>query len=405
MHILYFHQYFNTRQSTGGTRSYEFARRLIIAKHDVTIVTSGAQQNLSSVDEVDGIKVIRLKAGFIGNFQKTKIGYKARILEFLKFAILSCFVVGKISKPDIVFATSTPLTIGIPGFWASFWYRVPLVFEVRDLWPEAPIQIGAIKNPVIISLGKWFERHIYKYSSHIIALSPGIRNSIINAGMPPDKVTMLPNSSDLDLFSPSIDGTAIRKKLSLENKFVCTYFGAMGEANDLTFVAKAAKILNDQRERNILFVLHGDGKRRVWLEKYRRKYSLPNILFSDPVSDKTYVAQLAAASDLLMTIYKDLPVLYTCSPNKFFDSLAAGKPVLINTPGWLKELVELNKVGLAVKPGNAEDIAEKVKFLSKRPDLCREYGKNARKLAERQFSRDILAKKLEIVFLNVAKEI
>jgi glycosyltransferase involved in cell wall biosynthesis len=407
MHILYLHQYFKTPQEVGGTRSYEFAKRLVEAGYSVTMITAQDHsqpwtgKGLLSRRVIDGIDIVEVRAGYRNGSYGTTLPYHKRILAFLQFAVLSCWAVLNVSKPDVVFATSTPLTIGIPGIVASRRWRIPLVFEVRDLWPEAPIQMGALRHPVLIAITRRLEQIIYRSYSHIIALSPGMAAGIRDAGIAAEKISTIPNASDLTLFRPDVDGSEFRKRYELHERFVCSYFGTMGEANDLTYVLQAAQILQAQGDSRIAFVLHGSGKRRDQLKAFCAQHQLTNVVFSDPVPDKSAVARLAAASDVCMTIYKNVPVLYTCSPNKFFDSLAAGRPVLVNTPGWLRDLVEEHRIGVWVEPDSAESIVKQVTYLCDHRDVGDEYGRNSRRLAETMFSRDQLAKELEQVLLGV----
>jgi glycosyltransferase involved in cell wall biosynthesis len=406
MHILYLHQYFLTRSSkVGGTRSFEFARYLRGQGHKVTLITAAPEQipsgRATRTRAIEGIEVIELSAGYADHIEGTRMSYRRRISNFLHFALACTWQGLRVPKPDLVFATSTPLTIGIPGLIISKFRRVPHVFEVRDLWPEAPIQMGALKSPLLISLARWMERTIYRHSAHIVALSPGMRDGVVAAGIPENKVTTIPNSSDLDLFSPSVDGSHFRKKLGLNGRFTCTYFGTMGAANGLNFVLDAASELKKRDVTDVALVLHGDGKERQTLESRCAADGLSNVIFSDPVAGKEAIAGLAAAADVCMTIYKNLPILYTCSPNKMFDSLAAGKPVLVNMPGWLQSLVEQHNAGVFVQPDNPVDFADKLIFLRDNPELCAEYGRNARQLAEDEFARRKLAEKLEKIFLEV----
>jgi glycosyltransferase involved in cell wall biosynthesis len=277
------------------------------------------------------------------------------------------------------------------------------VFEVRDLWPEAPIQMGALRNPAAQRAARALERAVYRASAHVNALSPGMRDGVVAAGVDPQRVSMIPNASDLELFSPELDGEGERARLGLPgDRFVCTYFGAMGEANDLTDVIEAAALMRARGEDGVAFVLHGDGRRRPQLERLAAERGADNVVFSDPIPDKGAIARLAAASDACMTIYKDVPVLYTCSPNKLFDTFAAGRAAIVNTPGWLTELVERNEAGVAVRPADPADLADKVAWLRDHPEEVRRMGANARALAEREFSRDLLAGRMLAVLERVA---
>ena len=400
MRILYLHQFFVTREGVGGTRSYEFARRLVGSGHEVCMLSAAPAEGGPSLTRVDGIDVVRVKAGYQNYMDATKVSYRGRLGGFVRFAIAATRAAWGVERPDVIYATSPPLTMALPAIAAAWRHRAPFVFEVRDLWPEAPIQMGALTNPAGVRAARALERFVYRRAAHVVALSPGMRDGVIAAGKPADQVTLIPNASDLELFSPDVDGGAARERLGLGRRFVCTYFGTMGEANDLTQVIDAASLLRERGEDEVAFVLHGDGKRRAELE--RRADGLDNVVFSDPIPDKHAIAEIAAASDACMTIYKDVPILYTCSPNKLFDTFAAGRAAIVNTPGWLTDLVEDNEAGVAVRPADAADLADKVAFLRDNPELVRRYGENGRRLAEAEFDRDRLAARLERVLADAA---
>jgi glycosyltransferase involved in cell wall biosynthesis len=408
MRILYLHQYFVTRSEVGGTRSYELARYLQDQGHHVTMVTAAsghsARDRQSGRREIDGIEVVELKAGYRDSIEGTRMSYSRRIINFLSFARAATMAGLSLPKADIVFASSTPLTIGIPGLIISKLRRIPFVFEVRDLWPEGPIQIGALKSPLLIMVARWLERIIYRNSAHIVALSPGIRDGIVATGVSESKVTVIPNASDLDLFSPNVDGRDYRNKLNLNGKFMCAYFGAMGKLHGLSFLLDAAAELKRRQVNDIVFVLKGDGKERQILEARCIAEDLTNVIFSEPVA-KEEIPKFASAANVCLNLAINLPILTACSPNKMFDSLAAGRPVLVNIPGWMQELVETNRVGVFVEPDNPTNFADKVIFLRDHPELCEEYGRNARCLAERQFARQKLVAQTEQVLLNAHKDV
>ena len=377
MRILYLHQFFITRAGVGSTRSYEFARRFAARGHTVRMVTAGGGSR-----NVDGIEVVGVRGGYSDYVGATSVAYPRRMLAFAAFAATATRAALRGPRPDVIYASSPPLTIVLPAVAAAARWRVPLVFEVRDLWPEAPIQMGALRNPALRRLARAVERLVYRRSARVIALSPGIREGVVSAGAPPERVALVPNASDLELFSPELDGPAERRRLGLGDGLVCSYFGTMGEANDLGQVIDAAPLVGD-----VTFVLLGDGKHRRELEKR----APANVRFLDPAPDKASVARLAAASDACLTIFKDVPVLATNSPNKLFDTFAAGRPAIVNTDGWMRDLVEGNEAGVFVRPGDPRDLAAKVAWLRDNPREVERLGRNARALAEREFDRDALA--------------
>jgi glycosyltransferase involved in cell wall biosynthesis len=353
--------------------------------------------------ETEGINVVAIAAAYNDPQVGTGMNGWQRMFKFYQFAWSACRVAKKLPAPDAVFATHTPLTIGLAGLTLARYFKVPFVFEVRDLWPEALVNVGALKNPLMIW---WLERmakKIYAGAKHIVALSPGMKEGIVRAGVPADKVTVIPNASDLDLFSPDIDGSAQREQLGLKNRFAAIYFGAMGLANGLEYVIKAARILAERRSNHIVLVLLGSGGKRAELEKLATEYELQNVIFSNPAPDKERLARIVAGCDVCLTIYRATKE-HSWSPNKMFDALAAGKPVLINVPGWLGETIEKNNCGRCLDANRPEMLADALQELAANPELCRQMGKNARELAEREFDRVKLAELFEDVLIKAVSE-
>jgi glycosyltransferase involved in cell wall biosynthesis len=410
MRILYIHQYFASRKGRTGTRSYEFGRYLAGKGHEVTMITSGVANAEFPLGpngkdreySVDGIRVLSVAGGYNDPHMGTTMGGCRRMLKFCGFWQAAVRAGKKRMPPNVVFATHTPLTVGLAGAALGHHFGVPFVFEVRDLWPQALVNVGALRNPVVIQLMKWTARRIYRAADHIIALSPGMKQGIVESGIEDEKVTVIPNASDLDLFRPDLDGAAARERLGLGERFAGIYFGAMGMANGLEYIVEAAKILAERKEDRIVLVLHGDGGARSKLESLAKGYGLTNVVFSDLVADKGQVARIVAGCDVCLTIYRAAKE-QNWSPNKMFDALAAGRPVLINVGGWLGETVEHNECGLSLDPARPEALADALVRLSREPDLCKRMGANARALAERQFDRNLLAGCLEEVLAEASQ--
>jgi glycosyltransferase involved in cell wall biosynthesis len=376
----------------------------------VTMITSGlansefpvCRQEPCCQYEVDGIRVVTVAAAYNDPYVGTAMKGWQRMLQFHRFAKVAAEVGRCLGQPDVVFATHTPLTVGLAGRELGRYFEVPFVFEVRDLWPEALVNVGALRNPAAVWWLRRMARRIYRAAHHIVALSPGMKEGIVRTGVPAEKVTVIPNASDLDLFRPDLDGSASRARLGLGNRFAAIYFGAMGLANGLDYVIEAARVLAERKKDHIVLVLHGSGGKRDDLESLARRYGLTNVVFSPLVPDKEEVARIVAGCDVCLTIYRAAQE-HTWSPNKMFDALAAGKPVLINVPGWLGETIETNDCGRYVDPHRPEVLAEALEELAGDPARCRRMGANARALAERQFDRRLLAAQLEEVLLNAVK--
>jgi glycosyltransferase involved in cell wall biosynthesis len=395
MRILYLHQFFKTRAEAGGTRSYELARHLVRSGHEVMILTAAAGPSPAR-RTVEGIQVMEVGGASTDYAAATARGYRSRMAGFARFAAAATAAALRAGRPDVVLATSPPLTIALPAIAAAKRHHAPLVFEVRDLWPEAPIQMGALPNPLAQRAARALERAVYRSARHVVALSPGMRDGVVAAGVEPGRVTLVPNASDLDLFSPDLDPGDLRERLGLEGKFVCSYFGTMGEANDLTQVVEAASLLAARGENGVAFVLQGEGKRRRAIEEEVARRKLGNVVLL-PSGGKASAARLAAASDACMTIFKDVPILATNSPNKLFDTFAAGRAAIVNTGGWQRELVERHQAGVYARAGEPAHLADRVLWLRDHPEDTAAYGRNARRLAETQFDRRMLAERMRVV--------
>lgn len=395
MRVLYVHQFFATRESDLGLiRSYEFSRRWVEQGNDVTVVTSSSrlpepfQAHLFSDGDVDGIDVRSVRVAY-SNY----MSYTRRIWSFVLFTGGAAWLALRAPKPDVVLATSTPLTVGVPALIVSRLRRVPLVFEVRDLWPEAAIQMGALRRGgALARVAKWLERRLYHASAQVVGLSPGMVDGILAEGVDPARVSMIPNASDLDLFHPGDKDAELVDRYNLDGRFVVGYAGAIGPSNALEDqVPEAARILQERGRDDIVFLIAGDGKSLPVLRE--RSEGLRNVIFAGSVP-KREVPRLTRTADLLMTLFADVPILATNSPNKFFDALASGRPVLVNSPGWTRDLVQDNDCGVYVAPGGGRAMADAIERLTDDRDALARMGANARALAEREFGRDDLAARM-----------
>lgn len=403
MHVLYFHQYFSTRQGATGTRSYEMARRLVDAGHRVTMVCASygpASTGLAGPfsrgkreGEVDGIHVVEFELPC-----SNKDGLLKRAWTFLKYSLQSSRI-AVFEKSDLIFATSTPLTAAIPGI-AGRWLRGKrFVFEVRDLWPELPKAMGIIKNPIILAAMGFLERRAYHSAARCIGLAPGIAEGI-QRHIPAERVSTIPNGCDLDLRTIALR-EAWRPESIGATDFLAVFTGTHGPANGLGVVLDAARILKERKRDDIKLLLVGDGKDKDSLVQRASEERLDNVVFHGRV-DKEKIAGLLGAADVGLQILANIPAFYFgTSPNKFFDYLAVGLPVLTNYPGWVATLVDEHGCGKAVAPEDSSAFADALEYLADNRDERARMGIAARSLAEDQFSRDQLAEQFVKVLEDV----
>jgi glycosyltransferase involved in cell wall biosynthesis len=397
MHILYIHQHFATPSGSTGIRSYEFARRWVQAGHNVTLITGhydigglDAKKALYQKQTIEGINII-----IVGTKYSNKQSYIRRVISFLSFCFLSIYAGIRAKGVDVIYATSTPLTVGIAAMVIKRVKKVPFVFEVRDQWPEIPIKLGIINNRLLIKILLWLEKTIYKSSSSIVALSPGQSDGIKEVLTNEKPITVIPNSCDIDIFKPDIDGSAIRQKMGWADKFVLLHTGAMGKINGLEFVIEAAEKLRDNND--IVFALIGDGNQKLSLKREVEKYGLSNVEIISSVP-KRELPEYYAAADTGLAIIGNYSIIEHNSANKFFDSLSAGRAVLINYSGWQRNILEENEAGFGCDLCNLDQFVEKVLYLNSNRLQVKQMGQNARRIAVEKFDRDKLAAQaLEII--------
>jgi glycosyltransferase involved in cell wall biosynthesis len=390
--IVYIHQLFATRDSDLGLiRSYEFARRWVAQGHDVTVITSSSRlpgrfgEHFFARGDIDGIDVRSVRVTY-----QNRMSYPRRLLSFAAFMLGATWLALRVPRPNVLFATSTPLTVGIPGVIASKLRRVPLVFEVRDLWPEAAIQMGVLRRGSLTArIAKSLERAIYRASAAVIALSPGMADGVLAEGVPAQRVHIVPNCCDLDLFEPGDKDAETVETYGLADTLVVGYTGAIGPSNAVeSQLPAAARALHERGRDDITFLVVGDGKSLPALRDAVE--GLRNVVVAGSLP-KHDIPRITRTADVLLVLFADVPILATNSPNKLFDALASARPVIVNSAGWTKDLVEEIGCGLYVPASDGAGLADALERLADHPDLRAHMGHAARALAESRFARDDLA--------------
>lgn len=397
MKVIYLHQYFNTPKMSGGTRSYEMARRMVAAGHEVHMVTSIRESNHQHdgwfETQEAGIQVHWYPVPYSNHMSHTQ-----RIRAFVSFARAARNKAVELGG-DVIFATSTPLTIALPAVPAARKKKIPMVFEVRDLWPEMPIAMGALKNPVMRLAAQMLEHWAYKNAAAVVALSPGMKEGVVAAGFPADKVAVIPNSSDN--FEFAYDAGAARHFRSqrrwLKDKPLLVYTGTFGKVNGVGYMVELASALQ-ARGSDVRILLVGDGAERHSVKQAAQRAGVyqNNLFIEDPLPKKDIPALLSAAT-MASALFIDLPEMRANSANKFFDALASGTPVLLNYGGWMHDLVTEHECGLAMWRRSVEDVAEILDTKLRDQAWLDKAGQSARNLAEQCFDRDVLADQLMAV--------
>ncbi len=382
MRIIYIHQYFKPNE---GVRSFEFIKHLTAEGHKVCVITA---ESIPENFKMENLNIVSTNTKYSNHMSKMQ-----RIISFAKFMVKATVKGLSVKNPDIVFATSTPLTVGFPAVIIKKIKRCKMIFEVRDVWPDIPVEMGFITSKPVISALKFSEKLIYKNSAHIIPLSKGMYENIKAKGVSEKKLTTIENISNLYLYSP-IDTIMEARK---NEPFICIHPGTMGIVNGLDFVLDTAKIVAE-KDKEIEFLLVGEGNRKEALKKRVEEENITNVKIRDSVPKREVASLTEKASVGFMCVDTKYKILEDNSANKFFDFLAAGLPVVINYEGWQKEVLEIEQCGFSEL--TAEKMAERILWIKNNPDIAQSYGRNSRKAAEK-YSRDEATRKLDTIINTI----
>jgi glycosyltransferase involved in cell wall biosynthesis len=399
------HQAFVSPDQPGGTRHFEFARFLAGKGHHFAIVGSdlsyltGQQvgsKGLARHEARDGIDVYRAYT-----YRCLHRGYIGRLVSLVSFAVTSMVAAFRAGPADVIMGTTPPIFQAVSASIVAFCRRKPLLLEVRDLWPAFLIDLGVLRNPLLIAIFRWTERNLYRYATRLLVNSPAYRDYLIEHGVAPEKIALVPNGVDPSMFSPEARGQSIRQSYGLAGKFVITYAGALGLANDIDTLLEAAAQLR-QSEPRIHFLLVGDGKERPRLQAKALATKLDNVTFAG-AQPKHRMSEFLAASDACVATLQNIPMFCTTYPNKVFDYMAAGRPTILAIDGVIREVIEHARGGIFAPPGNPAALAEAACMLCRDPALCGQMGADARSYVVKHFNREQQAQGFLQAILDTAR--
>lgn len=350
MNVYLFHQHFHTPERGGALRSYYLATSLATNGLQVTVISSHNEPEIKR-ETINGFEVIYLPI-----FYQNQLSFYKRIKAYLNFAISAVQYARKLPKANLHYVMSTPLTSGLIGIYFKWFNRTPYVFETGDLWPDAPIQLGFIKNSVLKYLLYALEKTIYKQAKALVALSPSMKE-ILEKKISNKEIFLLPNMTDISAFEKGV--ADVPKEFSSTLPFTLAYLGSVGFANGLTYLIDVARLC-EKEKLPIRFFIVGDGAAKPALEETCKKLNVSNIQFF-PATNRDGVIEILKHVQAVYISYRQEKILETGSPNKYPDGLAAGKLVVTNFGGWIaKEIVSRN-CGFYYSPNQPEQFVEKIK--------------------------------------------
>lgn len=401
MRILLIHQYFLEKNEGGGSRFNEMAKAWASSGSKIDVISGMVNYATGKKPEkykgknfykdanfYEGVDVYRCHVS-----ESYNTNFIGRLWGYFSFVFSSIYagLFKTKGKYEVIVVTSPPLFVGITAVILSIFKRLPIVFEVRDLWPESAIDTGVLKNKLIIKMAYWFENYIYKKAKLINVLTPAFRTKLIEKGVPEDKIIFIPNAADFTLAeqiqNSDFNATAFKKELGLEGKFVITYVGAHGVANHLIQLVYAAERLQNTP---VVFQLIGSGMQKQMLQEEVSKRDLTNVIFRDAVP-KAEVFKYILASDMGASVLKKVDTFKTIYSNKTFDYMSCKRPVLLAIDGVSRELVEKADCGIYVEPENIDDIEAKICSIYEDKEALIASGNRGYEYAKKHFDRKILA--------------
>jgi len=394
MHILFLTHYFPPEVNAPASRTCENAKRWVRAGHRVTVVTCvpnhpngivypGYRNAILQWEKIDGIRVLRVKT-----YLSPNKGFGRRTLNYLSYMISAVTFCHMVKDVDVVVSTSPQFFCGMAGYFVSRLKRKPWVLEIRDLWPESIIAVGAVSNRKVIRFLEWLETFMYRNAARIVSVTDSFKSHIVKRGIPPERISVITNGADLERYSPLSKENRFREELGLNGKFVASYVGTHGMAHALGTVFRAAEKLKDSPQ--FVFLLVGDGAERDALVKTKESLGLKNVIML-PQMEKSRMPEIIAASDVNLVLLKKADLFKTVIPSKIFEAMAMERPLILGVEGESKSIIEDADCGIAIEPENAEELVGALRKLHDEDGLGMRLGKNGRKCVEERYNRDSLA--------------
>lgn len=396
MKILFISHYYYPEGNAPATRVHQMTRRWADAGHEVTVITAfpnvpsgvvyeGYRNRWRREEQVDGVKVIRVWTYLAANAGKIR-----RIVSYLSFMTTSLLAGVRASRPDVVIATSPQFFCGWSGRLVAGLRRLPFVLEIRDLWPESIVAVGAMRPSPAIRTLAWLERRLYRAADLIVTVGDGYRRKLLERGANDTRIRIVPNGVDLEHFQRDIDGSAVRIEFLLEDRFVCAFVGTIGMASGLDVVVRAARRLRDDGRDDVRFLLVGDGAERKRLALLVEEERLSSIVMTGRLP-KERMPEVIAASDACLVHLRETDLFRTVMPSKMFEAAAMERPIIVGVDGEARSWVEQAEAGRFMHPENADDLVVAIDRLAGDRSLAARYGRNGRRFVEQHHDHEILA--------------
>jgi glycosyltransferase involved in cell wall biosynthesis len=408
MHILFLSNYFPPEVNAPATRLYEHARQWVDDGHTVDVLTSvpnfpegevyEGYENKLTEEERDGIHATRVPM-----YVSPNEGVIRRAWSYISFMLSACWYAGRVPVPDVLVATSPQFFAALAGAWVAWWKDVPFVVEIRDLWPESVVAVGAMDRNLIVRFFEWVERKLYETSDHIVVVTDAFKDEIAEKGISPEKISVVKNGIETNWWERPLDEEQLadlQREHDLQGKFVASYIGTIGMAHRADVLLEAARRCHDP---DIVFMVVGTGAKRDELEARQAELQLDNFRLVDKVPKDT-VPYLLALSDASVVHLRDNPLFETVIPSKMFEAMVTRTPIVLGVRGEARSIIEGAEAGLFIPPEAPEALVEAVRRLKGNPDLYETLAENAYEHVQDHYDRAVLAREYAGLLAEVAGE-
>ncbi len=407
MKILFLSHYFPPEVNAPATRAYEHCKQWVKDGHEVTVVSCvphhpmgkaypGYRNKLVHVEFKDGIKAIKILTYITANE-----GFAKRTFNYVFYMLMATLVAPFLSKADVVISTSPQFFNGLAGYVVARLKRCPWVLEIRDLWPESIVAVGALQNPKIIAVLEWLESFAYRKADHIVSVTHAFKKHILERGGKEGAITVIRNGVDLGFFTEQAVDNAFADSIGVKGKFVVAYVGTHGMAHGLGNILDAADRLRERKD--IIFLTAGDGAEHARLVEEKERRCLSNVVILGQLP-KDKMPALWSITSVSLVLLKKLDLFLTVIPSKIFESMAMKKPIILGVCGESQAIIEQAGSGICIEPENVQALVEAVVALADSRERCVQMGELGRQCVEAEFDRTVLAKKFEAILLAVVNK-
>lgn len=398
LRVLYMSQYFPPEMGAPAGRVWGFSRLWTQAGREVTVLTAFPhhptgvvprryQRKRLARERPDGVSVVRTWI-----YPAANRGVVKRILSYLSFMVSAIFTGFFVVRGhDVIIASSPQFFVGVAGWVLGVLGRGKFVFEVRDLWPDSMVAVGAIKHRGIIALLKRLEYFLYRRAHRVVVVTESTKRVLVEGGIPAEKISVVTNGVDIDEFAPGRE-EGLRRRLDIHDRFVISYIGTIGMAHGLEVVLRAGQKLRDEGDCDVVFLIIGEGARKQQLDDERRRRGLENVRFMGQ-QPRERIPALLRASDACLVHLRAAELFATVIPSKIFEIMGCGRPILMGVGGEAARIVERGEAGVVFESENADQLVALVRKLRSDRELASGLGEGGRELAVNEYCRDVLARR------------